>query len=77
MISDLHDKSYKSFEYLEVEIPNYLNSIQLTDLYWNRVNISYMDESYFKYSNSYDNETFPMAIIQLLSNSIYFIENDI
>ena len=78
MIYDLYNKSYDSFEYLEMNIPNYLNvNNQLINLYWNRIDISYVNESYINYSKYKDNETFPMAIDQFLSNSIYFIENEI
>ena len=77
MIVDLYNKTYKSYEFLENKIPRYLNNAQLKTLFWNRVNISYMDESYYNYSQSKDNETFSMAINQILSNSIYFNDNEV
>ena len=77
MISELYNKSTKNFEYLETKIPNYIKKEQIIVLYWNRINITYMDETYFNYSKMKNNETFPMAIDQFISNVIYFIENDI
>ena len=76
-VSELYNKSSYSFKYLEMEISNYLNEEQLMDIFWNVINISYMNESYYVYSKVKDNETYPMAIDQFLSNTIYFIENDV
>ena len=77
MISDLYNKSSYAFQYLEMETAYYLNKEQLKELYWNVINISYMDESYYNYSKSKYNDSYPMAVDQFLSNTIYFIENDV
>ena len=77
MIEDLYEKAYKSYVFLETKIPKYLNNIELTTYFWNRVDISYMDESFYNYSKTKDNETYSMAISQILSNSIYFSEEEI
>ena len=75
LCSGLYDKLSKSFGEIEMEIPNYLTDKELMELYWNRLDISYMAEDYIKYSNRKDDESFPMAINQLLSNSITFFES--
>ena len=77
MVTELYNKSLDSFEILEMQIPNYLNDEQLMNLYWNRINISYMNNQYYSFSHVYDNESYPMAIDQFLSDSIYFIENNV
>jgi hypothetical protein len=77
MVTELYNKSLDSFEILEMQIPNYLNDEQLMNLYWNRINISYMNNDYYSFSHTFDNESYPMAIDQFLSDSIYFIENNI
>ena len=59
-----------------MEIPKYLSDKELMDIYWNRINISYMDETYMIYSDGKrDDESFPMAMNQLLSNSITYFES--
>ena len=72
----LYDKLSKSFGSIEMEIPKYLSDKELMDIYWNRINISYMDETYMIYSDGKrDDESFPMAMNQLLSNSITYFES--
>jgi len=73
----LYDKLSKSYGVIEMEIPNFLTEKQLMEIYWNRINISYMSEDYMKYSGRRDDESFPMAINQLLSNSITYFESTI
>ena len=73
---NLYDRLSDLISDIEMEIPNYLTDAELRALYWNRMNISYMNTNYFKYSKRIDNESFPMAISQLLSNSITYLESD-
>ena len=74
----LYDKLSKSYGSIEMEIPKYLSDEKLMELYWNRINISYMNETYMDYSGGKrDDESFPMAMNQLLSNSITYFESNI
>ena len=74
LIFYLYDKTFKCFSYIESEMPRYLDNDQLLDLYWNIIPISYNNKDYVKYSKKSYEDTFPMAINQLLSNSIVFAE---
>ena len=74
---NLYDRLSDLNSDIEMDIPNYLTDAELRALYWNRMNISYMNPNYLKYSKRIDNESFPMAISQLLSNSITYLESDI
>ena len=62
---------------LEIDISKYLNKSNLMDLYWERIQISYVKENYSVYLNQIDTESFPMAMAQLLSNCISYLKNDI
>ena len=71
----LYDKLSKSYGTIEMNIPDYLSDNDLMNLYWNRIQISYKNEDYIQYCNRKDDESFPMAINQLLSNSITYFES--
>jgi len=73
---NLYDRLSDLNSDIEMDIPNYLTDAELRALYWNRMNISYNDLKYLKYSKRIDNESFPMAISQLLSNSITYLESN-
>ena len=62
---------------LEMDISKYLNKSNLMNLYWERIQISYVKDNYSVYLNQIDTESFPMAMAQLLSNCISFLKNDI
>jgi len=62
---------------LEMDISKYLNKSILMDLYWERIQISYVKDKYSVYLNQIDTESFPMAMAQLLSNCISYLKNDI
>ena len=74
LLYEIYHKLSQSYGRIEMEIPNYLTEDQLMTLYWNRVSISYMDERYIEFSERKDDESFPMSINQILSNSITFFE---
>jgi hypothetical protein len=74
---DLYTKISNSVGILEMEIPNYLNEKELDNIYWDKVNISYMNEKYKEYLNRTDEESFPMAIAQLLSNSLTYLKSSV
>lgn len=71
----LYDKLSNAYGNIEMDVPKYLSEDQLMDIYWNRVTISYMNEEYIKYSGKIDDESFPMAMNQLLSNAITYFES--
>ena len=74
LISFLYDKTFKCFSYIESEIPRYLDNEDLINIYWDTIKISYNNLDYIKYSKKSYEDYFPMAINQLLSNSIVFAE---
>ena len=63
------------FGFLEMAAPNYLSEKELDNLYWDKIDISYFSDKYKTFSNETDQESFPMAISQLLSNSLSYINN--
>ena len=73
----LCDKLTTSLGYLEMDIPNYLNDQELDSLYWNVFNISYFNESYKIAPDIYYNETFPLAISQVISNAFSFLKSTV
>ena len=73
----LCDKLTTSLGYLEMDIPNYLNDEELDSLYWNVFNISYFNESYKIAPDIYYNETFPLAISQVISNAFSFLKSTV
>ena len=74
---DLYKSLSKSFEFLEMNMPNYLTEEELDNIYWDKVNISYINENYKLYTNRENEESFPMSIGQLLSNSLTFLQSSI
>ena len=74
---NLCDNLTNSFGFLEMEIPKYLNDDQLNSLYWNKFNISYFNESYKISPDIFYNETFPLAIAQVISNSFSYLKSSI
>jgi hypothetical protein len=71
----LYDKLSTTYGSIEMNIPNYLSEEDLMNLYWNRVEISYINEDYRAFSIKKDDESFPMSINQLLSNCITYFES--
>ena len=74
---DLYDKLSKSLGYLEMDIPYYLNEEELKNIYWDKVNISYINYNYSILISEQDEEFFPMAIAQILSNSLSYLKSPI
>ena len=74
----LIQKLFKHYGILEMEMAKYLPDLQLDNLYWDNLKISYADGNYKKFTNNTDDEeSFSMAIGQLLSNSLTFVESSI
>ena len=75
---ELYDKLSVSYGVLEMEISNYLNGDELKNLYWDKVNITYMiDDNYDLFKHGKDSEYFPMAVAQILSNSFSYLNSPI
>ena len=72
---ELCDKLTASYGYLEMEIPKYLKGDDLNRLYWNKFNISYFNERYNIDNKTFYNETFPLAIAQIISNAFSFLKS--
>ena len=77
-ITKSHPLIHKLFKYygiIEMEIPEYLSEMQLDNLYWDNIKVSYPEANYKKYNNNTDDEeSFSMALGQLLSNSLTVVE---
>ena len=58
---------------LEMEIPKYLSELELIDLYWDHINISYVSDEYER-NGLIHNESFPTAIDQFLCNGLMFLK---
>ena len=74
---DLCDKLTLNYGFLEMEIPKYLSDNELNNLFWNKFNISYFDESYKIEPNVFYNETFPLAVAQMISNAFSFLKSKV
>ena len=73
----IYKKLYMSFGFLEMEMSNYLNENELVNIYWDNINISYMEDNYKLYTNQIENDSFPMSIAQLLSNSQTYLQSPV
>ena len=74
---ELYNNLSDCYGYLEMEIPAYLTEEELNNIYWDKVNISYMNENYKMFSNEKDEEFFPIAVAQILSNSLSYLTSPI
>ena len=63
-------------EALQKDMSNYLEKKDLMNLFWERLQISYVKNNYSIYYNELDREPFPMAMAQFLSNCISFLTNN-
>ena len=61
---------------LEMKIPKYLTEEELLSLYWDHINVSYVNDNYMR-GGILNNESFPTAMDQFLCNCIKFLKNDV
>ena len=61
---------------IEMEIPKYLTEEELLSLYWDHINITYVNDDYMR-GGIINNESFPTAMDQFLCNCIKFLKNDV
>ena len=74
--STLYKESYYSIGILEMEIPNYLNEEQLNNIFWDRINVSYMNETFYDSIEDQITDMFPLSLAQFLSNVHSYIEDE-
>ena len=58
---------------IEMNIPHYFTEHQLLLLYWDYINVSYIN-TYYVRNNKIIDESFPISVVQFLSNSINFLK---
>jgi len=61
---------------IEMEVPKYLTEKELLSLYWDHINITYVNDNYMR-GGFVNNESFPTAMDQFLCNCINFLKNDV
>ena len=59
---------------IEMNIPHYIAESQLLSLYWDHINVSYINTNYAR-NNKIVDVSFPISVVQFLSNSINFLKN--
>ena len=67
---ELYGKISDIYGELEMNIPNYLTDKELIDIYWDNLNVTFYVEL-----RQIANETFPMSISQMLSNTFTYLED--
>ena len=72
-ILSLYDNLILYMGEIEMKIPNFLSNEELRDLYWDNINVSYVDES-FRRENRINNESYPSAMDQFLCNCKRFLK---
>ena len=72
----LYKNAYDSIGKLEMDIPIYLNENQLKTIFWDSIEVTFMNESYKKYTKNRLKEYFPMSYAQFLTNALNFIEDN-
>jgi hypothetical protein len=69
IVKDLYSKISQAYGILEMDIPQYLPKDDLLTKYWNHINVSNVNRSIL----ISDDESFPLSIAQILSNSLSYI----
>ena len=71
IVRELYKKISHTYGVLEMDIPKYLPKEDLFKIYWNHINVSNVNST-----NSFkDDESFPMSIAQILSNSLSYVSD--
>ena len=73
LANDLYYNLSISYGQLEMNIPLYLSDWQLLSLYWDKINVSYINNDYIR-NNKISDESFPTSAVQFLSNAINFLK---
>ena len=70
---NLYNNLKNTYGKLEMAIPKYLNETELLSLYWDHINITYVNDDYIQIG-WINNESFPIAMDQFLCNCIMFLK---
>jgi len=73
-------KAYKSLSFIEMEVPKYLNEMQLNSIFWDRIKVSYtndMNEYFIEEFGVNAEASFPLSLAQFLSNCKSFLESEV
>ena len=74
IIKELYYKISDAYGMLDMDMSKYLSEKDLLEKYWGKINVFNFD---FNHNiNLNDTESFPMSIAQMLSNSLFFVENN-
>ena len=74
IVRDLYNKIHHAYGVLEMDIPKYLPKDDLFSKYWDKIKVSNVNETRY---GIVDEESFPMSIAQILSNSLSYVSNPI
>ena len=75
IVKELYYKISKAYGILEMDIPKYLPQNDLFTKYWDHIQVTNVNTT--RESNLIDDESFPMSIAQILSNSLSYISQPI
>jgi len=75
IVKELYTKISKSYGMLEMDIPRYLPQSDLFTKYWDRIKVTNVNKT--NSPDLIDEESFPMSIAQILSNSLSYISEPI
>ena len=71
IVRELYTKISHTYGVLEMDIPKYLPKEDLFKIYWNHIKVSNVNET----NSIKDDESFPMSIAQILSNSLSYVSD--
>ena len=74
IVKELYYKISDAYGMLDMDMPKYLSEEDLLNKYWGKINVFNFDFNHDLILN--DTESFPMSIAQMLSNSLYFVQNE-
>ena len=72
-IDSLYEELITHLGEIEMKIPNFLSNEELNNLYWDYINVSYVDKSFLR-NNKANNESYPSAMDQFLCNCKRFLK---
>ena len=72
-ILSLYDNLTYYLGEIDMKIPHFLSNEELTNLYWDHINISYVDDSFIR-QNKINHESYPSAMSQFLCNCKRFLK---
>ena len=76
IVKDLYAKISHAYGILEMDIPKYLPQDDLFTKFWDHIKVSNVNSTkVYQYIN--DNESFPLSIAQILSNSLSYITHPV